>query len=143
MANIMQNTTHAITNSGNTRYVHFDGTSMGFLNTGGGWDMLCDNSGSIYTPAYGYLQNFFFNYVVNCATQGLSGYTGTNCTINCYGGNCDFTVNCQGVLFDNGSYVTINSVSVKTSIMFIMISSASSEPSSFLFNFSTLADAIT
>jgi len=43
----------------NNRWVHGDGTNLGFLNTGGGWDMYVNNNGQVWTPNYGWLHDRF------------------------------------------------------------------------------------
>ena len=79
------------TDQGTTRYLHVNGNLMGFLNTGGGWDMYANNSGQVWTANYGWLHDYFFSAVSNCARLGdpSSGWQGaSNCTVtdNCY--NC-------------------------------------------------------
>lgn len=68
------------TDQGTTRYLHVNGNLMGFLNTGGGWDMYANNSGQVWTANYGWLHDHFFRVVANCASTN-----GAN-AINCYGG---------------------------------------------------------
>lgn len=74
------------TDQGTTRYLHVNGNLMGFLNTGGGWDMYANNSGQIWAANYGWLHDYFFNAVANCFRGGgnpSSGWQGApNCTVN-------------------------------------------------------------
>lgn len=101
------------TDQGTTRYLHVNGNSMGFLNTSGGWDFLANNAGQLQTPAYGWLHDYFFSTVANCAPNEVNcnGNTG-NCLpeapINCYGGGNLFTVRTE--LLDNGSQIQLRSV---------------------------------
>ena len=75
-----------------TRYLHHNGGLMGFLRSDGSWDMYMNNSGSLWTCNYGWLQDYFFNVVSNCVrvnNNPSSGWQGApNCQItdNCY--NC-------------------------------------------------------
>lgn len=103
------------TDQGTTRYLHVNSNLMGFLNTGGGWDLYANNSGQVWTANYGWLHDYFFSSVSNCATQG-NGNCGN--TGNCYNGpgNCTTVVaNCGNlsatvpVLEDGGSTINLRS----------------------------------
>lgn len=101
------------TTTGRTRHVHHNDDLMGFLNTGGGWDLYANNVGQVWTANYGWLHDKFFNAIANCAnthrsTSGSGKYLSSsevriyqnggqlqlghhrvmasNCTANC---NCD------------------------------------------------------
>ena len=68
------------TDQGTTRYLHVNNNLMGFLNTGGGWDMYANNSGQVWAANYGWLHDFFFSQIANC--EGQTGAINENC----YGG---------------------------------------------------------
>lgn len=99
-----------------TRSVHHNEDLMGLLKTDGNWDMYVNNGGSIYSANYGWLHDFFFSGVGNCAPVRQSG---NNCAGNA--GNCvpETPINCYGSgnivqtrveLLDNGSSVGLRSV---------------------------------
>lgn len=80
----IQNTAPTInmadTNQGTTRYLHVNDNLMGFLNTGGGWDMYANNSGQVWTSNYGWLHDYFFRSVGNCAGgYGMGNEVVSNC----------------------------------------------------------------
>lgn len=104
------------TTTGRTRHLHHNEDLMGFLKTDSNWDMYANNGGSIWTPAYGWLQDYFFSSVGNCAPIRSSG---GNCNGNA--GNCmpEGPINCYGggnlaqtrvELIDAGSQVQLRSV---------------------------------
>lgn len=101
------------TTTGATRHLHHNENLMGFLKTDGNWDLYSNNAGQVWTAAYGWLHDKFFNTIANCgstlrSTSGSGKYTkstefrlyqvggqiqlgyhrvlGTNCASNC---NCD------------------------------------------------------
>ena len=94
----IQNTAPTITMADTdniTRQIHTNSNLIGFLNNGGGWSLYNDNSGNVWTAAYGWLHDYFFWNTSNCARTGWAGanqsnsFTGApNCfvTDNCY--NC-------------------------------------------------------
>jgi hypothetical protein len=70
------------TDQGSTRYLHVNSNLMGFLKTDGNWDMYMNNGGSMWTANYGWLHDYFFSGINNCAPPlNCNGNTG-----NCYGG---------------------------------------------------------
>lgn len=105
MPSSLNNNTVSITAGGTTRYFHHDGTVAGFLNTGGGWDMYANNSGQIWTPNYGWLHDYFFRQVANCAAP--------NQAINCYGGGNILSYQTDE-LVDEGGQVRIRRVNTLT-----------------------------
>ena len=113
MSSALKSTTVEIAN-GNTRWVHNNG-AMGFLKSDSNWDMYANNSGQIWAANYGWLHDYFFSAINNCA-WGVDGARG-NCgnTGNCYNsGNCQVTAaNCgniqttAAILEDSGSTVNL------------------------------------
>ena len=101
------------TDQGTTRYLHVNGNLMGFLNTGGGWDLYANNSGQVWAANYGWLHDYFFSSVANCAPtlvncNGNAGNCIPEVPINCYGsGNLQ---QIRAELLDNGSQVQLRSV---------------------------------
>jgi len=121
-----------------TRSLHVNSNLMGFLNSGGGWDMYANNSGQVWAANYGWLHDYFISSVANClrSTSGPAGaygyYTVTgqevgNSGMNGNTGNCHpgwtGITNCYGIsaangvlyvhdteLVDNGSSVSIRKV---------------------------------
>lgn len=86
----------------NGRRLYSDGTNIGFLNTGGGWTMYNDNSGNIYSGAYGWLHGYFFSNTSNCITVYNNGTT--QISVNCYGsGNIHNYSSLE--LIDNGGNI--------------------------------------
>ena len=96
-----------------TRSFHHNQGLMGFLKSDGNWDMYMNNSGQMWTANYGWLHDYFFSSVANCAP------TSVNCNGNA--GNCipEVPINCYGSgnlqqiraeLLDNGSQVQLRSV---------------------------------
>ena len=61
-----------LTNTSNstTRRLQYDGTNIGFTLQNGNWAEYTNNSGQMWTAAYGWLHDFFFNNVSNCANCG-------------------------------------------------------------------------
>lgn len=112
----IQNTAPTInlqdTDGGYTRNLHVNGGLMGFLKSDGNWDMYANNSGQVWTANYGWLHDYFFSAVNNCALPvNCNGSTG-----NCYGGpgNCNSHIqNCGAlrrevpVLEDGGSSINL------------------------------------
>lgn len=98
----------SITTGATTRSAYHDGTNMGLLNTGGGWDMYANNSGQVWTSNYGWLHDAFFSAVSNCG--GNLNSAGANPAINCYGTNCFSQAQCATELIDNGGTVQIREV---------------------------------
>jgi len=109
-----------------TRYLYHDNGLAGFLNSSAGWAEYSDNSGNIWTSAYGWLHSYFFNTIDNCSvlpgsysyyvsTANTAAYVHNGNTGNCYNGNNCTTVaaNCgglnayNGVLIDNGSSIAL------------------------------------
>lgn len=43
----------------NNRWVHCDGSNIGFLRTDGNWDMYTSNGGNVWTAGYGWLHDKF------------------------------------------------------------------------------------
>jgi hypothetical protein len=107
----IQNTAPTInmadTNQGTTRYLHVNDNLMGFLNTGGGWDMYANNSGQVWTSNYGWLHDYFFRSVTNC--QGQTG--GIN--ENCYGGG-NVLQGARSELIDEGGNLRIRYIGTYT-----------------------------
>lgn len=97
------------TDQGTTRYLHVNGNLMGFLNTGGGWDLYANNSGQVWAANYGWLHDYFFRQVANCAANPG---TGDN-AINCYGGG---NINSGRIheLIDEGGQIRLRSVNYFT-----------------------------
>lgn len=97
------------TDQGTTRYLHVNGNLMGFLNTGGGWDLYANNSGQVWTANYGWLHDYFFRQVANCAANPG---TGDN-AINCYGGG---NINSGRIheVIDEGGQIRLRSVNYLT-----------------------------
>ncbi len=63
-------------------------------------------AGQIYTPNYGWLHDYFFSSVANCANSGGgSGNTGINC-----GGSGNVLSNCAQQLVDEGGQIRLRSV---------------------------------
>jgi hypothetical protein len=64
------------TDQGTTRYLHVNGNLMGFLNTGGGWDLYANNSGQVWAANYGWLHDRFAQRISNSrlAFQGYEQY---------------------------------------------------------------------
>jgi hypothetical protein len=59
-----------------TRKLHSNGGLMGFLKSDDNWDFYTDNSGNLWTAAYGWLHSYFFNSVSNCNQQLSSSGSG-------------------------------------------------------------------
>lgn len=94
-----------------TRAVHHDGTNMGFLTTSAGWDMYANNSGQVWAANYGWLHDYFFSAVTNCApTTSTTGQNIPNCVDNCtnYGDSSSQVFSTQ--LVDNGSSIRLRTV---------------------------------
>lgn len=66
------------TDQGTTRYLHVNGNLMGFLNTGGGWDMYANNSGQVWAANYGWLHDRFAAKSAEAALDRIN-----NCSWNC------------------------------------------------------------
>lgn len=103
------------TDQGTTRYLHVNGNLMGFLKTDGNWDLYANNSGQVWSANYGWLHDYFFSAVSNCATFGYVAPPSSGNTGNCYNapGNCNTLVaNCGNmvanavVLEDSGATVS-------------------------------------
>lgn len=62
------------------RHIHCNGGLLGFLNSGGGWSMYNDDAGHLWTGIYGWLHDYFFHNVSNCASSLSNRHN-----INCYG----------------------------------------------------------
>jgi hypothetical protein len=96
-----------------TRSFHHNQGLMGFLKSDGNWDMYMNNSGQMWTANYGWLHDYFFSSVGNCAPNNFNcnGNAG-NCIpevpINCYGSGNVATVRTE--LVDNGSQIQLRSV---------------------------------
>jgi hypothetical protein len=96
-----------------TRYLHHNQGLMGFLKSDGNWDMYMNNSGQMWTANYGWLHDYFFSSVANCAPtlvncNGNAGNCIPEVPINCYGsGNMQ---QIRAELLDNGSQVQLRSV---------------------------------
>lgn len=102
------------TDQGTTRYLHVNSNLMGFLNTGGGWDLYANNTGSVWTANYGWLHDFFFHTVANCASNPGTGDNAVNCYYT--GSNC-FSSSTTGrihEILDNGSQIQLRSVNYIT-----------------------------
>jgi len=82
---------------------------MGFLKTDVNWDMYMNNGGSMWTANYGWLHDYFFRDVANCASNAG---TGDN-AINCYGGG---NINSGRIheLIDEGGQIRLRSVNYWT-----------------------------
>jgi hypothetical protein len=96
-----------------TRSFHHNQGLMGFLKSDGNWDMYMNNSGQMWTANYGWLHDYFFSSVANCAPtlvncNGNAGNCIPEVPINCYGsGNLQ---QIRAELVDNGSQVQLRSV---------------------------------
>ena len=96
-----------------TRFLHHNQGLMGFLKSDGNWDMYTNNAGSLWTANYGWLHDYFFSSVANCAPtlvncNGNAGNCIPEVPINCYGsGNMQ---QIRAELLDNGSQVQLRSV---------------------------------
>ena len=110
MSSTLKSTTVEITNNG-TRALHHNGGTMGLLKTDGNWDMYANNSGQIWTPNYGWLHDYFFSGIANCApTTTATGQNIANCVENCTysGDNIGQVFSVQ--LVDGGSSVRVRTV---------------------------------
>lgn len=63
----------------NNRWVHGDGSNLGFLNTGGDWSSYTNNSGQMWSSNYGWLHDYFFSAISNCAIHPTNGGNAGNC----------------------------------------------------------------
>jgi hypothetical protein len=59
-----------------TRSLHVNSNLMGFLNSGGGWDMYANNSGQVWTANYGWLHDRFSPTSHNINVHQFSGTIG-------------------------------------------------------------------
>lgn len=96
-----------------TRSLHVNSNLMGFLKSDGNWDMYMNNGGSMWTANYGWLHDYFFSSVSNCAPtlvncNGNAGNCIPEVPINCYGSGNVATVRTE--LIDNGSQIQLRSV---------------------------------
>ncbi len=96
-----------------TRYLHHNQGLMGFLKSDGNWDMYTNNSGSLWTAGYGWLHDYFFSSIANCAPtlancNGNAGNCIPEVPINCYGSGNMQQIRTE--LLDNGSQVQLRSV---------------------------------
>jgi hypothetical protein len=96
-----------------TRYLHVNSNLMGFLKSDGNWDMYMNNGGSMWTASYGWLHEYFFSSVSNCAPvmlncNGNSGNCIPELPINCYGSGNLATIRTE--LLDYGSQIHLRSV---------------------------------
>ncbi|NBO56344.1 MAG: hypothetical protein EBU84_17515 [Actinobacteria bacterium] len=96
-----------------TRFLHHNQGLMGFLKSDGNWDMYMNNSGQMWTANYGWLHDYFFSSVANCAPtlvncNGNAGNCIPEVPINCYGGGNMQQIRAE--LLDNGSQVQLRSV---------------------------------
>ena len=96
-----------------TRYLHVNSNLMGFLKSDGNWDMYMNNGGSMWTANYGWLHDYFFSSVSNCAPtlvncNGNAGNCIPEVPVNCYGSGNVATVRTE--LIDNGSQIQLRSV---------------------------------
>jgi hypothetical protein len=78
-----------------TRYVHHNDGTAGFLDSTGAWCEYNDNSGNIWSKAYGWLHSYFFSTISNCSK------TTENCGSRT--GNCDNSANCLTVVANCGN----------------------------------------
>lgn len=94
----------------NNRWVHGDGSNLGFLRTDGNWDMYVSNGGQMWTANYGWLHNHFFSTISNCATGGGGSQNIPNCVENCtyFGDNAGSVITQQ--IVDEGSNIRLRSV---------------------------------
>lgn len=109
MSSALKSTTVEIAN-GNTRSVHNNGV-MGFLKSDGNWDMYANNSGQIWAANYGWLHDYFFSTITNCAPQTTAtGQNIANCIENCtyFGDNAGAVLSTQ--LVDGGSNLRVRTV---------------------------------
>jgi hypothetical protein len=60
------------TDQGTTRYLHVNSNLMGFLNTGGGWDMYANNSGQVWAANYGWLHEYFLNSALRTMSTSIA-----------------------------------------------------------------------
>lgn len=95
-----------------TRYIHHNDGSAGFLDSTGAWCEYSDNSGNIWSKAYGWLHSYFFSTISNCARANNVGTSAGNCNnaANCLStvSNCGNVSQFVTVLEDGGSNVRIN-----------------------------------
>ncbi len=96
-----------------TRSLHVNSNLMGFLKSDGNWDMYMNNGGSMWTANYGWLHDYFFSSVSNCAPtlvncNGNAGNCIPEVPVNCYGSGNVATVRTE--LIDNGSQIQLRSV---------------------------------
>lgn len=99
------------TDQGVTKKIHHNSDLVGFLGNSDQWLQYVNNSGQINTPAYGWLHDFFFSSVANCAPiYNYSGDTG-NCSANCNcitrAQNCGNVTKTVSQLVDNGSEIQL------------------------------------
>lgn len=95
------------------RWLHSNSGTMGHLDSAGNWNAYDNNSGQVWTKNYGWLHDYFFSSVANCAYTDVRGNGNTgNCVpgvpINCYGGGNLYTTVAE--VLDNGSQVQLRSV---------------------------------
>jgi len=93
-----------------TRSFHHNQGLMGFLKSDGNWDMYMNNGGQMWTANYGWLHDYFFRVVANCANS--VGNTGRY-NINCY--NCgNISLGTDMELIDEGGQIRLRGVVVTT-----------------------------
>lgn len=80
-----------------------DSGASGFYYNNASWMMYANSSGQVFAPSYGWLHEYFFNAVTNCAGSG-----GT--TVNCIGSGNITTYQYQ--LVDNGGSIAVRNMSV-------------------------------
>lgn len=86
-----------------TRYLHNNSGLVGHLKSDGNWSVYDNNSGQIWSSNYGWLHDFFFYYVSNCASGGT--WPGGSRVASSPVGYANCFV--SGVsLNDNGSYMS-------------------------------------
>lgn len=95
--------------------IHANSNLVGFVGGDGNWKQYVNESGQVWSANYGWLHDYFFSGVSNCATLGYVPPPASGNTGNCYNapGNCNTVVaNCGNVvvnavvLEDNGATVS-------------------------------------
>ena len=90
------------TTTGRTRRLHHNEDLMGFLKTDGNWDLYTNNNGQVWSANYGWLHDYFFSAVSNCARQNAD-YSGN-------AGNCNPSPNCISVVSNCGNVYQLTTV---------------------------------
>lgn len=96
------------TSDNTTRALNNDSGVIGFVNPSGGWSFYSTDAGGAWSASYGWLHDYFFNSVGNCAGQGTASPA-----INCYGSG-NILGGYRHELIDNGGQVALRTVNYFT-----------------------------